>query len=436
MRDHRPFRTVAARPARVRLAALNVFTEGRELPDGPAARLARQAPPMHDRDELIFLLHTAAEIEHMLLVQYLYAAYSTADTPLGRGAHDVLAGVAREEMGHLLCVQNLLIALGGPLNFDREDHPFNALYPFRFRLEPLSVGSLARYVLAEMPDPSVVPPELNLDLAELEADAGVGAGKGAVNRVGKLFELAEELAARMTQADLRPAAAPFQADPTEWRAAAHHFVLDRVNAPDDLLRLLREIGAQGEGPTETPGVLPSHFRRFYDLYRTVKEVDPAARSDLAHLVPVDPTIYDDNAQGFLQNHEAAEGADLGNHRLRWLFTALSHHLQTDVPRERNALRRWAFEDMLALRDLSKVVTGLPQHDPPQTDTTGRVRLAALPFALPYTMALPTRRDDLWAHHAMLARHELVRMEAWTGPAALKALLTGQANSRLNFIVNL
>ena len=37
--------------------------------------LARQTPPMSDRDEVIFLLHTAAEIEHSLLAEYLYAAY-------------------------------------------------------------------------------------------------------------------------------------------------------------------------------------------------------------------------------------------------------------------------------------------------------------------------------------------------------------------------
>ena len=33
-------------------------------------------PPMSPRDEAIFLLHTAAEIEHVLMVQYLYAAWT------------------------------------------------------------------------------------------------------------------------------------------------------------------------------------------------------------------------------------------------------------------------------------------------------------------------------------------------------------------------
>ena len=37
-------------------------------------------PPMSPRDEAIFLLHTAAEIEHVLMVQYLYAAWSLRRT--------------------------------------------------------------------------------------------------------------------------------------------------------------------------------------------------------------------------------------------------------------------------------------------------------------------------------------------------------------------
>src|SRR6478609_9951424 len=108
--------------------------------------------PVHDtplapRDEAVFLLHTGAEIEHALLVQYLYAAYSLKPAkevdeehaPLVRAWRKTLLGIAREEMGHLITVQNLLRLLGGPIILDREDYPFRShLYPFHFRLEPLS----------------------------------------------------------------------------------------------------------------------------------------------------------------------------------------------------------------------------------------------------------------------------------------------------------
>ena len=100
-------------------------------------------PRLQPRDEAVFLLHTAAEIEHALMVQYLYAAWSLpadATGKVGRWRREVLQ-VAREEMAHLAAVQNLLRFVGGPLNFDREDFPYRSeLYPFPFRLEPLEPG--------------------------------------------------------------------------------------------------------------------------------------------------------------------------------------------------------------------------------------------------------------------------------------------------------
>src|SRR5438045_480047 len=126
-------------------------------------------PPLSLHDEAVFLLHVAAEVEHALLVQYLYAAYSLkkpeevpADKQgLVRGWKKTLLGIAREEMGHLVTVQNLLRLIGGPLTFDREDYPFRSdLYPFHFRLEPVSKGSLAKYILAEMPYMAEMPDEM------------------------------------------------------------------------------------------------------------------------------------------------------------------------------------------------------------------------------------------------------------------------------------
>ncbi|MEJ7743434.1 MAG: ferritin-like domain-containing protein, partial [Nocardioidaceae bacterium] len=111
------------------------------------------------------LLESAAEVEHALMVQYLYAAYSLKSgdevtDPAQQAALDetspdswpqVLLGIAREEMGHLMTVQNLLL-LGLAPNLEREDFPPQKdLYPFALHLEPLSQRSLAKYVVAEAP---------------------------------------------------------------------------------------------------------------------------------------------------------------------------------------------------------------------------------------------------------------------------------------------
>ena len=74
-------------------------------------------------DKAEILLESAAEIEHALMVQDLYAAYSLKSNdevidPAQQAALDdlawpaVLFGIAREEMGHLLAVPELLLLLG------------------------------------------------------------------------------------------------------------------------------------------------------------------------------------------------------------------------------------------------------------------------------------------------------------------------------------
>src|SRR5688572_25145168 len=78
---------------------------------GGAAPHPKPAKPeeMSWRDYLIMLLHIAAEIEHGLMVEYLYAAYSLGGPQvpqehramIERWRNSILA-VAKEEMGHLL----------------------------------------------------------------------------------------------------------------------------------------------------------------------------------------------------------------------------------------------------------------------------------------------------------------------------------------------
>ncbi|GLR83338.1 ferritin-like domain-containing protein [Bradyrhizobium iriomotense] len=104
-------------------------------------------------EHLLVLLQMGASIEHALMVQYLYAAYSLRDdVEQARRWREILLLIAREEMGHLLTVQNVLALLGGPINIDREDYPFHTPFQaFPFQLERLTHGSLACYCYAEMP---------------------------------------------------------------------------------------------------------------------------------------------------------------------------------------------------------------------------------------------------------------------------------------------
>ena len=108
----------------------------------------------HDR--LVWLLHLGADFEHALMVQYLYAAYSLGGKQVPTKYHrkvkewqESILAVAREEMGHLLTVQNVLKFLGAGFSLSRDQFPWAIEW---FNIEPFCMGSLACYVNAEMPE--------------------------------------------------------------------------------------------------------------------------------------------------------------------------------------------------------------------------------------------------------------------------------------------
>ena len=168
--------------------------------DTPGVRLVpTSAAPLPKRDEAIFLLHTAAEIEHALLAKYLYAAFSLGArqfrpdlsneqrTKVFDDWQSWLLQIAKEEMGHLVTLQNILRLIGGPLNFEREDFPFRTqFYPFPFSLEPVTKDSLAKYVATEKPaNPSLAKyPKINeIMVRAVQANESL-----PINRVGALYD--------------------------------------------------------------------------------------------------------------------------------------------------------------------------------------------------------------------------------------------------------
>ena len=89
-----------------------------------------------DRKELTYLLCLAAELEHGLMCEYLYAAFSLKSTA-GPGLRDdqikaverwrgVIFGIAGEEMLHWAVVQNLLTAVGSAPYVSRPHMPHQA----------------------------------------------------------------------------------------------------------------------------------------------------------------------------------------------------------------------------------------------------------------------------------------------------------------------
>jgi CDGSH-type Zn-finger protein len=140
----------------------------------PNAKLDRShIAPVTTREELIYLLSRAAELEHGLACIYLFAAYSLkSDVSEGgmtdeqavmvRGWRRFLSSVAVEEMGHLAQVSNLLTAIGGAPHFKRTNFPLPpSAYPFgiRLSLEPFSQETIERFVCYEMPETGILSPQ-------------------------------------------------------------------------------------------------------------------------------------------------------------------------------------------------------------------------------------------------------------------------------------
>ncbi|WP_260596608.1 ferritin-like domain-containing protein [Sphingomonas endolithica] len=123
-----------------------------------------QAVVIGSREQLLHLLAEASEIEHTLMCSYLYAAFSLkrAGEPgvsfeLGETLErwrKVIMDVAVEEMGHLMIVANLTVAIGGRPHFGRPNFPVAPGYfpsGVAVRLTGFNAETLKHFVFLERP---------------------------------------------------------------------------------------------------------------------------------------------------------------------------------------------------------------------------------------------------------------------------------------------
>jgi hypothetical protein len=367
------------------------------------------------RDFAIFLLHIAAEIEHSLMVQYLYAAYSLGGAGLpdtareqARVWREIVLGIAKEEMAHLITVQNILRCIGGPLHLEREDYPYRSeFYPFHFRLEPLSKGSLAKYIYAEAPaDWEGTQADEVRELAE-QSEAG------DLNRVGALYDGLVRLfndPARIPDDQFLATTFDYQASGDEWSRGystgergnqsgqnvrgTPHLIIERVRTRQEVVDALNAISKQGESPTDTESE-QSHFRRFLRIYEELGNAAPPVKP-----VPSNPSTSDLDAEGktVIKNLAAVRWCHLFDLRYRMLLYRLKHAFfvrageSVTTPTARGNLIAWVFAEMYNLRVMAGIVMDLP------LDAATDAARAAPPFDMPYTLSLPDWDSDKWRMH--------------------------------------
>ena len=149
-------------------AAAPVAGQGR-LAEVLAARGGKAAPEapfvIEHREALIYMLCEAAELEHGIMCQYLFAAFSLKQREnegLTGGElaavnrwRKTISHVATEEMLHLALVHNLLSAIGAAPHFGRPNLPAPAHhYPAGVNLRLVSFGeqALQHFIFLERPE--------------------------------------------------------------------------------------------------------------------------------------------------------------------------------------------------------------------------------------------------------------------------------------------
>lgn len=271
------------------------------------------ATKITSRQQLVCVLRSAAELEHLLTCQYLFAAFSLRKTlddfPPGgeveakqlvmarnqRWGYKVLE-IARQEMEHLGIVTNLLGALGEAPFFDRPNYPVPATYlPIRapFVLERFSRRTLQRFLAYERPDYLQVPDAWRAG----GPPAGCLPSRDCGVEFADVQQLYEEIDAAfqsLPPGELFLGDARRQVDNDDAPAFGLDVTLMPVTDRTSAAQAIALILEQGEGIGDFPlSTSESHFSSFnailQDLLGTDETFDPALPVvDNPSLEPRDP----------------------------------------------------------------------------------------------------------------------------------------------------
>ena len=260
------------------------------------------APPeapfvIEHREALIYMLCEAAELEHGIMCQYLYAAFSlkesetegltAAEEEAVRRWRKQISHVATQEMLHLSLVQNLLSAIGAAPHLSRPNFPQPAShYPGGVHLALLPFGeeALRHFMFLERPEGMDIEDAAGMAAFEQAVPASVPSMQhgNIVPRgqdfatVGHLYRSIEAGVARLAE---KYGERWLFVGPPRAQATQPYFGWPELVAVTDVAsaqRAIDEILEQGEGPRGH--WRDAHFGQFVailDEYLELREANPA-----------------------------------------------------------------------------------------------------------------------------------------------------------------
>lgn len=243
------------------------------------------------REQLLHLLAEASEIEYTLMCSYLYAAFSlksreedgltAAQVAAAARWRKTIIGVAIEEMGHLLMVANLTVAVGGAPHFARPNFPVSPGYfpsDVVVRLTGFSPETLDHFIFLERPrgiggeDSAAFEQE---DYDREQAHDGLMPSAQDYRTIGHLYEALRtnliHLTERLGEGVLFIGGAAAQLG----RNVADLEGIETITGLDAALRAIDVIVEQGEGSPRDRD--DSHYRRFVEIRQeleTLRAADP------------------------------------------------------------------------------------------------------------------------------------------------------------------
>ena len=256
------------------------------------------APPeaplvIEHREALYYMLCEAAELEHGIMCQYLYAAFSLKQSEAeGLSPEEAkavqrwrkrISHVATQEMLHLSLVQNLLAAIGGAPHLSRPNFPHPAShYPAGVHLALLPFGepALQHFMFLERPE--------GMDINDAEGMAAFGRAIPAM-QPGEIVPRSQDFKTvghlyRSIEAGFAHLADKFGerrlfVGPPRAQATQQYFGWPELVAVTDTAsaqKAIDEILEQGEGPRGN--WRDAHFGQFVEImdeYTQLREANLA-----------------------------------------------------------------------------------------------------------------------------------------------------------------
>jgi hypothetical protein len=346
---------------------------------------------VENREHLWYLLTEASQLEHMLMLEYLYAGF-TLKRSTDEGLTDeqaaavvrwsgTLRGIATQEMLHLALVCNLMSAIGAAPTFGRPNFPQRSNYfPPTVQLDLLPFGdaALIHFLYLERPE----------GMERLDAEGFVPAPPHeaiqpdeelpAIQDFATVGHLYRGIADGLTHLVQRFGERAVFVGPPRAQATKESFRLPQLTPVTDLasahaaIELIVEQGEGARGDWRT-----AHYGRFFDVWNEYREFlgkDPGFDPARPAIAAFTRQPYDiATAQPLVTDPAARELAELFNLAYEALLQILTRFFThtTESDEQLNVLAGAAIGVMTGvLEPLGSALTQLPAGPEYPGRTTG------------------------------------------------------------------